>query len=166
MKKLIFGILAILLLGGIVFLYLNRSQKNNLTTSQPTPTSGNLSDKAIVSEITSNFYNNYDSCLKNPPAQAAGKVSEYCQNNTGVTSATFEENLAKGGTAKAGADPIVCAQNLPESVAVNPDTQIIDDKAVAFVSERFGSTQIKIQVILVKENGSWLIDNIICPVVK
>lgn len=101
--------------------------------------------------------------MKNPPRQAAGKVSVYCQDNTGLATTTFAANLEKGGTAKAGADPIFCAQNPPESTAVEPNTQITTDKAVAYVTEKMGPTQIKIRADLLKENGTWKIDNITCP---
>lgn len=101
--------------------------------------------------------------MKNPPVAAKGKVGEYCQNNSGLTTTTFAANLEKGGTAKAGADPIFCAQNVPESVAVNPDVQVTNDRAVALVFEMFGPTQIKIQADLINENGVWKIDNILCP---
>ncbi len=169
MKKLIpLALIAFLLAGAFYYLYSKQFQKTNQNTPQPTsasPTSTatDTADKAIVSTITDNFYKDYDSCMKNPPSQAAGKVSAYCQNNTGLTTTTFKANLEKGGTAKAGADPIFCAQNIPESVNINPDTQITGGKAIVFVSEKFGPTQIKIQVDILKENDAWKIDNIICP---
>jgi hypothetical protein len=100
--------------------------------------------------------------MKNPPAAAEGKVSEYCQNNTGLTTSAFAGNLEEGGTAKAGADPIFCAQDIPESMTVNADAHITGDKAIASVNEKFGASQIDIKVNLVNENGAWKIDNIIC----
>ncbi len=144
-------------------LYKNRFQKNNQPGPQPTPTTIGTSDKTAASEITNNFYQSYDTCMKNPPAAAAGKVSEYCQNNSGFTTSNFAANLEKGGTAKAGADPIFCAQNVPESIIVNPSIQITGSKALALVNETFGPTQIEIQVELLKENGTWKVDNIVCP---
>jgi hypothetical protein len=116
-----------------------------------------------VAKAVNDFYTSYDSCLKNPPAGSAGKVSEYCQNNTGLTTVAFAGNLEAGGTAKAGADPVFCAQDIPETMSVNTDMQITADKAIASVLEKFGTTQINIQVDLVNENGVWKIDNIICP---
>lgn len=168
MKKLSLLILVILLLGGVYYLLNNQARKTNQITPQPTSvfpttTTNSNSDKTAVSEITGNFYKTYDSCIKNPPAAAAGEISVYCQNNTGLTTTTFATNLERGGTVKAGADPIFCAQNVPENVDVIPDAQITGDKATVFVSEKLGSKQIKIQADFLKENGVWKIDNIICP---
>jgi hypothetical protein len=101
--------------------------------------------------------------LKNPPEAASGRVSEYCQVNTGLTSATFAGNLEKGGVAKAGADPVFCAQSVPESKKASSDFQAKNDKATGFMVEKFGSSQIKIQAELVNENGVWKVDNVICP---
>jgi len=101
--------------------------------------------------------------MKNPPAGSEGKVSEFCQNNSGLTTAAFAGNLEAGGTAKAGADPVFCAQDIPETFSVNADAQINADKAIAAVSEKFGVTEVNIQVNLANENGAWKIDNIICP---
>jgi len=116
-----------------------------------------------VAKAVNNFYTSYDSCMKNPPAGSEGKVGEYCQNNTGLTTAAFAGNLEAGGAAKAGVDPVFCGQDIPETMSVNTDMQITADKAIASVLEKFGTTQINIQVDLVKENGVWKIDNIICP---
>lgn len=169
MKKLILLILIVLIFGGILY-YLSTSQpqttKQNIqqqTSASPTSTTTTTADKTAVSQITDNFYKSYESCMKNPPAAAAGKVSVYCQDNTGLTTTNFATNLEKGGTAKAGADPIFCAQNPPESITVDSNTQITTDKAVAFVNGKMGPTQIKIQADLLKENGAWKIDNITCP---
>jgi hypothetical protein len=116
-----------------------------------------------VATAVNNFYTSYVSCMRNPPAEAAGKVSEYCQNNTGLTTTAFAGNLEAGGTAKAGADPVFCAQDIPEAMSVNTDMYITADKATASLLEKFGTTQINIRVDLVNENGVWKIDNIICP---
>ncbi len=169
MNKLVAAILIILLLGGALFylLYRNGPQK----AVPPTPTGPIEStsvptddlDKTAIYEVTTSFYEKYDSCMKNPPAEATGKVGEYCQNNSGLTTSAFADNLEKGGTAKAGADPIICAQNMPESITVNPEVQITVNKGVVFVSEKLGQSQIEIHANLLKENGSWKIDNIVCP---
>jgi hypothetical protein len=134
--------------------------RQSQTTSQP---ASPATDQAVVMEAVNNFYTSYDSCMKNPPAGSEGKVSEYCQNNTGLTTAAFAGNLEAGGTAKAGADPVFCAQDIPGTMSVNTDVQITAEKAIASVLEMFGTMQINIQVDLVNENGVWKIDDIICP---
>lgn len=161
-KKVIVLITSLLLIGAIYYFFTNQNKNTNQITPQPTSVS-DTSDKTEILEVTINFYKNYDSCMKNPPAQAAEKVGEYCQNNTGLTTISFASNLEKGGIAKAGADPIYCAQNTAEEITVLPDVEITAAKAVIFVNKKMGPTQIKIQADLLKDNGNWKIDNIICP---
>lgn len=182
MNRITLFIVAVLLFGGSsYFLYQNRHKYLVRTSpppvsisatpvatvkpapTEPVPTAVKAPDKTAVPEITDSFYKSYDSCMKNPPAKAAGKVSQYCQDNSGLTTAAFASNLEKGGTAKAGADPIFCAQNIPESFNVSPDARISGDSADIFVSEKFGPSEIKIKADLIRENGAWKIDNIICP---
>jgi hypothetical protein len=119
--------------------------------------------EAAVKAVT-DFYASYDICLKNPPAEAEGKVSEFCQTHTGLTTAAFAGNLEAGGTAKAGADPVFCAQDIPETMSVSRDLYVDADNATASVLETFGATRMTIRVDLLFENGVWKIDNIICPI--
>lgn len=138
------------------------SQQSQITSQPASPATDQAAAEAVAKAVN-DFYTSYDSCMKNPPAGSEGKVSEYCQNNTGLTTAAFAGNLEAGGTAKAGADPVFCAQDIPETMSVNTEVQITADKAIASVLEKLGTTQIDIQVDLVNENGVWKIDNIICP---
>jgi hypothetical protein len=142
------------------------SRQSQITSQPASQAMEAVATEAVASEAVAKavnkFYTSYDSCMKNPPAGSEGKVSEYCQNNTGLTTAAFAGNLEAGGTAKAGADPIFCAQDIPEAMSVNTDVQITANKAIASVLEKFGTTQINIQVDLINENGVWKIDNIIC----
>lgn len=153
MRKFVLIILVVLILGVIACNLFSRSPQG---TSQP------ASNPEAVTEAVNSFYQSYDSCMKNPPAVAEGNVSEYCQNNTGLTTSAFAGNLEEGGTAKAGADPIFCAQDIPASMTVNADAHITGDKAIASLNEKFVVSQVDIKVNLVNENGAWKIDNIIC----
>lgn len=154
-------LLALLAAGYLLFFY-GKNQNNNQNTPIPTPTSTPIDNTTIPTAIN-DFYQNYESCLKNPPAQAAGRVSEYCQENTGLTTAAFVGNLAKGGIAAKGADPIFCAQSVPESKLVSTDFQVKNSQATGFMNEKFGPNEIKVQVELVNEKGVWKVDNVICP---
>ncbi len=109
------------------------------------------------------FYANYEDCLKNPPAVAAGRVSTYCRSRNPFITAAFVANLAQGGIASAGADPIVCAQNFP--TGFNPGIATISGNlAKVEVTENFGGVEnIKTLINLLQENGSWKVDKIICP---
>jgi len=145
MKKLALPIIiVVLLLGAIIYYFLrNQPTKTPEPTPQPSPAA---QINTIISNVAGGYYNSYNTCIKNPPEAAKGMVSVYCQGNTGLTTAAFAANLEKGGTASAGADPIFCAQSVPVKVTVDPDIQITDNKATAFINEIFGSNQIKIQV--------------------
>ncbi len=107
------------------------------------------------------LYNTYQRCMSNPPPKASGQVSRYCQAHNKYASASFTKNLEKGGVAKAGADPIYCAQNSPIRITmgtVNPAQQTVE------VIENFGSsTNTKIKAALVEEENIWKVDNFTCP---
>lgn len=161
-KAIIWTIILLVLIGvGSYFSFFNTGSENQ---DQSGNGSTSKIDEKTIPNAIENFYNKYDSCMKNPPSEATGRVSEYCQNNTGMTTAAFAANLEKGGTSKAGADPIFCSQNPPESIKASSDFQVYNDKATGFVVEKFGTSQIKAQVELIKDNGVWKIDNIACPV--
>ncbi len=136
------------------------TQPSPAATAKPATNSD--ADKKSILDIVSNYYAKYDSCMRNPPPQAQGRVGEYCQNNSGLTTTAFPGNLQKGGTAKAGADPVTCSQNPPGAI-VATDIQISDNRAAASVRENFGPTEINIQVELLRENSVWKVDNITCP---
>lgn len=108
------------------------------TMSQFTPSlteSPRGGDEEAVTKIIHNFYSAYEDCMKNPPQEAFGKVGEYCQLNTGFTSVNFKDNLEKGGTAKKGADPIVCAQNFPESIKADSVVWVNENRATSSASD-------------------------------
>ena len=151
-------ILLALVFGGYYYIFYGKDQESPMPGNN---TSG-LDEKTIPSAID-NFYQKYESCLKNPPVAASGRVSEYCQNNSGFTTAGFAGNLEKGGIAKAGADPIFCAQGVPESMKASADFQAKNNKATGFMVEKFASSEVKIEVSLAGENGVWKVDNITCP---
>jgi hypothetical protein len=122
-----------------------------------------IPDAQAITEVVNGYYSFYRSCMMDPPPQASGLVSQYCQENSGLTTAAFAANLAQGGTANAGADPVTCAQQPPQSVAVDQNVEIADDSATARLTESFGGSQLTVTVQLVREGLSWRIDNIVCP---
>ncbi|MCL4365942.1 DUF3828 domain-containing protein [Patescibacteria group bacterium] len=173
MNKRWLGILLLLIIMGAgYYLYTKNSNQIYQVAPQninPAPTTTNTSfqesdDKKAIIETANSFYQKYDSCMKNPPAEAKDRVGEYCQGNLGLTTTNFVGNLEKGGTAKAGADPVVCAQNFPENITVSQDIQINTDQAKVSVNEKFGPTQVTPQIELLKKDGVWKIDNIVCVV--
>jgi hypothetical protein len=134
--------------------------------SAPTASGGDdsaISDDRKITEVANGYYSFYRSCMMDPPPQASGQVSQYCQDNSGLTTASFAANLERGGTAKAGADPVTCSQDPPQSVAVDANVELADGAATAHVTESFGGTQVTVNVQLVMDGGSWRIDNIVCP---
>lgn len=159
MKKVILwaGVLAVLIAAGSYYAFSKAPQdldKEKLVSGI---------DARVIPGTLDSFYQKYESCLKNPPDEAMGRVSEYCQNNTGLTTAAFAGNLEEGGAAIAGADSVVCSQSLPESMKASSDFQVKNNKATGFMEEKFGPNGIKVQVNLVKDGGVWKVDNVVCP---
>ncbi|MCL5784377.1 MAG: YbjP/YqhG family protein [Patescibacteria group bacterium] len=133
------------------------SSSKNVTPSQTASVS-----PSQIGEIVSRFYQKYQECLKNPPQQAMGEVSVYCQNNTGLTTPAFPKNIDAGGVAKAGADPIVCGQSLPSDLQIGNVSEKGDTGQV-LINESFGAQTQQISVSLRMEENQWKIDNIVCP---
>lgn len=128
---------------------------------------GSVVDNGLNSEnprtVTEKFYAAYENCLKNPPPAAEGEVSVYCQNNTGYTAKNFSANLEQGGTAASGADPIACAQNIPYNSQVSDPSFYGESDAQVVVQEFFAGPRIDIRVELIKEDGAWKVNNVVCP---
>lgn len=116
-----------------------------------------------ASEAAASFYKSYQGCLLNPPREASGQVSIYCQNHTGLTTSDFVKNIEAGGIAKLGADPIGCAQNPPQNFLVSDAIPIDDKTATLIVKEFFGGPRLDIRVNLKKVDDTWKVDNVLCP---
>jgi hypothetical protein len=136
--------------------------KIQTTQSTPTVETKVVNEEGDMKSAVIGLYDGYKSCMENPPEEAVGKVSNYCQTNNTYTSENFIGNIEKGGVAAAGGDPITCGQNPPLRVSVgtvNPSQQ------TAEVIESFGEAiETKVKVALIKEGSAWKIDNIICPI--
>lgn len=177
MKKTIIlltvGIVMILLLGGSGYYLLSQKPEEELTSPlqlSPTPlaASPTLSPLQMETELVlariNEFYEAYQSCEASPPAAARGRVSTYCQANTGFTTETFTQNIKERGIAGRGADPITCSQNPPVSVAAESIDFEDPVRSVGTVVATYGgSFAQKISVVTVKEEDDWMIENVICP---
>lgn len=130
-------------------------------TATPTPTP-TVPPTATPEEVTSGFYQIYANCLKNPPPAARGQVSVFCQNNNPFGASNLAANLRAGGVAQAGADPVVCAQNLPQATTIG-QASTNGSKSTLTVIEAFAGNRVSIKVDLVKEGNSWKVSNITCP---
>lgn len=113
-------------------------------------------------EVVLAFYKSYQDCLENPPTAASGQVSLYCQNNTGLTATDFSKNIDAGGIANLGADPIVCAQSLPQDLSLSASIPSGQMSSVV-VREFFGVAHVDVRVSLREAGDSWRIFNIMCP---
>lgn len=137
-------------------------QKPSKSEPSPTPSSGKVSANSPIG-VATNFYTAYQTCLTTPPEEALGQVSNYCQIHTGYTTSNFEKNLETGGVAAAGADPILCAQNIPEKVSAKGLNDETPTSARVSMEFQFGELTQLNTVDLVNEDGKWKVDNVVCP---
>lgn len=133
-------------------------------TSTASPPETSFSVEAVIL-VTQAFYDEYMECMTNPPAEAAGQVGNWCASNNSNATSSFPANLAAGGIAEAGADPIVCAQSFPMSYKVETDASYSNSDKVgkAYLSEQFGSGELVLTVLLSGAGDKLLVDNIDCP---
>jgi hypothetical protein len=162
------------ILGGVLLLTILPSQQVTITSPLPTaevqpntvsPTRVvTKGEDVAVTKSVEQFYTSYETCLKNPPAEAVGKGSRYCQEQNPYTTTAFIKNLAEGGVARRGADPITCAQNPPSSTSVESVDFESPNRAVATVLAVFGSSLAnKIPVVVIKVGEQWEVDAVTCP---
>jgi hypothetical protein len=141
----------------------NSTMVDPTATASPPETS--YSTEAVIL-VTQAFYDEYMDCMTNPPAAAEGQVGNWCSSNNSNATSSFPANLAAGGIAEAGADPIVCAQSFPMSYKVETDASYSNSekRGTAFVTEEFGSGELVLTALLSGAGDKLLVDNIVCPV--
>lgn len=105
-------------------------------------------------EVVASFYAWYIDYPANPLVVGSYKVHEYL---TDAFCARVEETLASLKNGQGGFDPILLAQDVPESVTVER-VDIDGDTAVALVSTSFAGHFL--EVGLVRQEGQWLIDRV------
>ena len=134
-------------------------------TATASPPETSYSTEAVIL-VTQAFYDEYMDCMTNPPAAAEGQVGNWCSSNNSNATSSFPANLAAGGIAEAGADPIVCAQSFPMSYKVETDASYSNSEksGTAFVTEEFGSGELVLTTLLSGAGDKLLVDNIVCPV--
>ncbi len=141
----------------------DHTPKQNILPT-PSPLRQALDSSPSAQFVVENFYKSYQNCLEKPPPQAKDNVSIYCQKNNKEISNSFFKNLEKRAEASKGADPIVCAQNLPQSIMIEKIVQDFLNQASVYVQEKWGSskpTQVKSEVIF--EENRWKVNDISCP---
>lgn len=151
MKKILALFVTILVLGGGSYYFLANKKTADAGAGQ------------AQKDAASKFYAAYQDCMKNPPAEAAGQVSVYCQSHNAFSTSEFVSNLKEGGIAEAGADPIGCAQNPPSNFLVSEASVKDDSTASVVVTEFFGGPRLDILVLLKKIGSDWKVDNVVCP---
>lgn len=172
-KRFILPLVIIFVLGIIAFAaYSLTVQKNRTISVNPpgvTPTGAVSPTQTITSplqttpaEAVAGFYAQYEDCMKNPPKPATGQVGLYCQSHNPFITGTFVTNLERGGVAKAGADPVVCAQNFPQNIKVGNST-VQGNTTKVKVIETFGPSTVEPILSLLKQENGWRVDNITCP---
>src|SRR5690606_28233126 len=108
--------------------------------SQTTPTTSIIEqDTAAIKTVISEFYTAYTSCLSQPPAEARGRVSLYCQEEIAFTTDAFLENLQENKATLFRADPVLCSQNTGGSTSVETVDYEDPQRAVATVVLQSGN---------------------------
>lgn len=113
-------------------------------------------------EVANSFYQSYLTCInKHFQSQSSKSTKEDCPfSSYGALNANLITKLNVPGFA----DPVLCAQNTPSSISVEPAVINNDNTATEIVHELFsGSSDNSINVALSNQNGNWVIADIICP---
>lgn len=99
------------------------------------------------------WYLEYAQSSGNPLVDRAYAESDYLTDSFVTNVDEILDSFERGGY-----DPILCAQDVPESVSISA-VEVESDSATAQVSTSFGNS---FQVQLARFDGVWLISDIIC----
>ncbi len=158
--------LAVMGAGAIIFL--SGCSSSGSTTATPTPSATSTPTfgvPGLLKAKTKSFFDEYMLCMTKPPAEAKDYVGDYCQSHNSNATQSLPANLKLGGVSDAGADPILCAQNVPESFSVGMG--FLDPEGVGnvMVIQNFSSdSKVFVNVRLQNDSGEYLVDNIQCAV--
>lgn len=76
----------------------------------------------------------------------------------------FSKSSATVASCRSGGDPVLCAQDIPISVAVD-EVIVVQDEATMLVRELFaGNPQPKTLTVSLVHDAQWIIDDIVCEV--
>jgi hypothetical protein len=165
MKKVLFVVVLAVLIGAAYTWIKQYSHTDTQFNLSPDVTLSPPKNQLVTLPVQTaqNFYMAYLECLKNPPKEAGDTVSEYCQSHNSYGSDDLSKNLELGGIAAMGADPILCAQNPPETVKATEASSITDTTAHVEVNEKFSSDTTKPAVDLELLNNVWKVVDVKCP---
>ena len=142
-KSILWIILTVVALGALVFAILSSAAEDDYPSSP----------KAV----TEAFYDEWVNAEENPVSSQLYEGSEYVTQvfveNTNKAVSSFESGRY---------DPVLCAQDVPSSYTVSTRTKG-EQEAETVVSEVFGDTAKSVNVKLVRHEGLWQIQEIICP---
>ncbi len=179
MKKIIYFSLALLLLvssAGIARFTLGGSEDTwlckdgqwvrhgNPTAPKPTQNCGKdgivKTSTATPKDVVESFYSWYTSYEGKPLSSGAYKTSDY------LTEAFREkvDSLLASFT-QGGYDPILCAQDIPQSFTV-AYPEISGSIATVAVTEVYSTSENSLLVTLEKDGNQWLIDDVTCGETK
>lgn len=141
------------------------SNESSISTgaSDQSGTELSLEMSVEAAAITQKFYEEYLTCMADPPGMEAGNVGGHCQSHNSFATTLLPANLEIGGISAAGADPITCAQSFPISFRVVAVPFDDSTQAESNVIEKFSMGEITIKVKLTNSPGELRVDNIICP---
>jgi len=153
-------LLSLVLAGGVLFAfnYIIRNEKP-LGVSEPTATPSPVEVKS-PQEIVEEFYTWYVSYEGNPLTDEAYVSSPYL---TSGFKKDIEQTL--GSFDRGGADPILCAQDIPQSFEVGK-ASVSGNSATVDVEQTFGTGKRLLPVELKKIEGSWLIFDVKCTEIE
>jgi len=112
--------------------------------------------KESPEKVVLNFYREWVEYEGNP------MVDKIYKDNS-LVRAEFSEEIDRiiSSFDKGGYDPILCAQDKPESATIK-NISVDNDNASVILLQDFSSQQKNIQVNLIKENNQWQISEVIC----
>ncbi|MHB1865415.1 MAG: hypothetical protein ACYCPS_04645 [Candidatus Saccharimonadales bacterium] len=137
-------------------------QKENKTLSTSSKSNSGTTTsltQASVTAFVNDFYNKYITAAKSTNSTQRSQLAQLVQQNG--TAALVNYYTPPSGYSYP-ADPILCAQNIPTSMAIS-GVSVNTDNATGVATESFGASQpVKVNFSVINSSGNLKIDTITC----
>ena len=148
-------VVVLVLVGGAGYgIAYHRYRKANTTSISQTASPANAVTTAGATELLTTFYQQYTAASRATPPSTATMTNVIKQYGT--------SNLVTYASKSYNANPIVCAQAVPDKASVS-NVHSTTVGALGTIRETFGIGMVNIDVVVVNQSGSLKIDSIACP---
>jgi hypothetical protein len=154
-KVIVLFVIGLLIIIGIIFINKNQHESSPSVPATAVKPSGIV--KTAQMQAAEGYFEAFTTCTKNPPSEAAGQVTVYCETHNTYATDTLGAHLEKQK------ESVVCSQTAPKTVSAIRSTEINGNQALVIIREDFGNSKTNVTYQMQRVDGVWKVENILCP---